>query len=87
MTEIQHDRERVILLRIRDQKVQEEALAAAGGAEHESVADVLDVQVICEWRLVWRLESRQRRWQQRRTRLALIDSEQETQVGRMLTLM
>ena len=35
VTEIQHDRERVILLRVRDHEVQEEALAAAGGAEHE----------------------------------------------------
>src|SRR5262245_61714928 len=59
VTEIQYHREWVVLLRVRDQEVQKEALAAAGCAEHECVAHVLDVQVVGERRVVRRLEGRQ----------------------------
>ena len=40
-------------------------LAAPGRPEDECVAHILDVQVIRERRLVWCLERRQRRRQQR----------------------
>ena len=43
--EVEDDRQRVVLLRVGDQEVQQEALAAAGGAQHERVPDVVDVQV------------------------------------------
>ena len=56
VAEIEDDRQRVVLLRVRDQEVEQEALAAAGGAEDERVADVLDVQIEAVRRLVRRLE-------------------------------
>ena len=58
--EIENDRQRVVLLRVRDQEVQQEALAAAGGAEDQRVPDVLDVQVEGVRRVMRRLEDRQR---------------------------
>ena len=60
VAEIEDDGERVVLLRVRHQEVQQEALAAAGGAQDERVPDVLDVQVEGVRRLVRRLEHRQR---------------------------
>ena len=39
--EVEDDGERVVLLRVRDQEVEQEALAAARRAEHQRVADVL----------------------------------------------
>ena len=58
--EIEDDRERVVLLRVRDQEVEQEALAAAGGTEDQRVADVLDVQVEGVRRVMRRLEDRER---------------------------
>ncbi len=45
VAEIEDDRERVVLLRMHRQEVEQEALAAPGRAEHEGVANVLDVQM------------------------------------------
>ena len=61
VTQIENDRERVVLLSVRHQEVQQKALAAARRAEDKRVPNVLDVQVIGERRVVWRLERRQRR--------------------------
>ena len=58
-SQVQHDRERVVLLCTRDEEIQEEALAASCRAQHECVADVLDVQVVRERRVVRRLEGSQ----------------------------
>ena len=43
-----------------DEEVQEEALAAAGRAQHEGVTDVLDVQIEVVRRLMSRFEDRER---------------------------
>ena len=51
-----------------DEEVQEEALAAPGGAEDQRVADVLVVQVVGERRAVGRLEDGERFGGQRRRR-------------------
>ena len=80
--EIEDDRQRVVLLRVHHQEVQQEALAAAGRAEHERVPDVVDVQVEVVRRLVLGLEDRQRlRVQVRTARLARVQREEEAQVG------
>ena len=52
VAEVEDDRQRVVLLGVRHQEVQQEALAAAGRAEHERVPDVVDVQVEVVRRLV-----------------------------------
>ena len=49
---------RVVLLGVHHQEVQEEALPAAGRAEHQGVPDVVDVQV----EAVRRSGARSRRW-------------------------
>ena len=58
--EIEDDGQRIVLLRVRDQEVDEKALAAAGGAEHQRVADILHVQVERVRRVMRRLEDGQR---------------------------
>ena len=60
MAEIEDDGQRVVLLRVRHEEVQQEALAAARRAEHQRVADVLDVQVEGVRRVVRRLEDGER---------------------------
>ena len=45
VADIEDDGQRVVLLRVRDQEVEQKALAAAGRAQHERVPDVLNVQV------------------------------------------
>ena len=60
VTEVEDDGLRRVLLRVRDQEVQQKALAAAGRAEDERVADVLDVQVEGVRRAVRRLEDGER---------------------------
>ena len=52
VTQVEDDGERVVLLQMGDQEVQQEALAAARGTEHEGVAHVLDVQVVEVGRLL-----------------------------------
>ena len=80
--EVEDDGLRRVLLRVRDQEVQQEALAAAGRAEHERVADVLHVQVEGVRRPVRRLEDRQRFLPEvRADGIAVIEREQEAQVG------
>ena len=54
--EIEDDRQRVVLLGVHHQEVQQEALAAAGGAEDERVTDVVHVQIEVVRRLVLGLE-------------------------------
>ena len=56
--EIQDDSQRRVLLSMRHQEVQQEALAAPCGSEHECVPDVLDMQVEGVWCVVRRLEDR-----------------------------
>src|SRR5688572_8905504 len=75
--EVEDDREWVELLRARDQKVEQEALAAAGGTEHQCVPDVFDVKVIVEWRTMRRLERRDRSRQQPGIRRSSVDGEKE----------
>ena len=66
---------------MRDQEVQQEALAAARGAEHQRVADVLHVQIESVGRPVRRLEHRQRLLSKvRADGVAVIEREQEAQV-------
>ena len=44
--EVEHDGERVVLLQVRDEEVQQEALAAARRAQHQRVPHVVDMQVV-----------------------------------------
>ena len=60
VSDVEDDGLRRVLLRVRDQEVQQEALAAAGRAEDERVADVLHVEVEGVRRAVRRLEDGQR---------------------------
>ena len=69
--EVEDDGERVVLLGVRDEEVQEEALAASRRAEHQRVPDVLMVQVVVEGHAVGRLERGQRARQRARARRAL----------------
>src|SRR5262245_61454579 len=81
VTEIEHDGERVELLSVRDQKVQQETLAAAGGPENEGVTDVLNMEVVLERRSVGRLQDRDRIGKQGRSRTAVVYSEKEAEIG------
>ena len=73
---------RRVLLRVRDEEVQQKALAASGRAENERVTDVLHVQVEGVRRPVRRLEHGQRLPPQMGAhRLAVIEREQEAQIG------
>ena len=83
VAEVEDDRERVVLLRAGDEEVEQEALAAAGGTEHQGVPDVFDVKVIVERRAVRRLEDRDRSRQQGGIRCSKVDGEQEAEVGRV----
>ena len=58
--EVEDERRRVVLLRVRYQEVQEEALAAAGRAEDERVSDVLNVDAPMKRRVVFGLEHGER---------------------------
>ena len=81
--EIKDHGERLVLLRVRDDEVQQEALAAAGRAQDQRVPDVLDVQVEGVRRVVRRLEDRQSlSLKVRVDSLALIECEDKAQVGR-----
>src|SRR5438067_646020 len=60
VTQIQDHGQRVVLLGVRRQEVDEEALAAAGRAQHERMADVLHVQVERVRRVMRRFEDRER---------------------------
>src|SRR5439155_21366412 len=44
--QIQNDREGVVLLQVRDEEVQEEALAAAGRAQDQRVPHIVHVQAV-----------------------------------------
>ena len=81
VAEIEDDGQRLVLLRVRDEEVQEKALAAARGAQHQRVPDVLDVQVERVRRLVRRLEDGQRlALEVGAHAFALIEREQEAQI-------
>src|SRR3954454_15270873 len=56
LPEIEDHRHRVVLLRMRHQKVQQEALAAARCAQDKAVADVVDVKGEVKRRAVARLK-------------------------------
>ena len=58
VAEIEDDRQRLVLLGVGHQEVEQEALAAAGGAEDQRVPDVLDVEVEGVRRVMRRLEDR-----------------------------
>ena len=45
MSQIEDDGQRLVLLRMRDQEVEQEAFPAAGRPEHERVAHVVHVQI------------------------------------------
>ena len=80
--EIEDDRQRVVLLGVHHQEVQQEALPAARRAEHERVSDIVDMQVEVVRRLVLGLQDRQGlRVQVRTARLAGVQGEEEAQVG------
>ena len=81
VAKVEDDGQRVVLLRVHHQEVQQEALAAAGGAEHEGVADVLHVQIEVIRCLVARLEDGERLGvQMGAARLAAIEREQKAQI-------
>ena len=80
--EIKDDRQRVVLLGVGHEEVDQEALPAAGRAEHERVPDVLDVQVECVRRVVGRFKEGERLAPQMGASVfATFEREQETQVG------
>lgn len=85
VTEVEYDRLwRVVLLGVRDQEVEQEALPAAGRSQHQRVTDVLHVQVEGVGRLVRRLEHRKRLAPQMRADGGpLVPGEQETHVGQV----
>ena len=80
--EIEDDRQRLVLLRVGDEEVQEEALAAAGRAEHKRMADILDMEIEGVRRLMARFKDRQRLVSKMRTdRLPSVEREEEAQIG------
>src|SRR4051794_29947997 len=82
LSQVEDDSRRLVLLRVRHQKVQQEALAAAGGTEDDGMAHVVDVEVEVERRLLTGFKDAQRLVPQLRTRrVSAVQSEQETQVG------
>src|SRR5262249_46310942 len=84
VAEIEDDGERVVLLRMRCQKVDQEALAGASCAQDERVADVFDVQIERVRRVVRRLEYGKRLSAKVTAgTLAWIQREQEAQVRRV----
>ena len=81
VAEIEDDRQRVVLLCVGHQEVEEEALAAAGGAEDQRVPDVLDVQVEGVRRVMRGLEDRQGvTAEMRADPFAAVQREQEAEV-------
>ena len=82
--EIEDHGQRLVLLRVGDEEVQEKALAAARGAQHQRVPDVLDVQIERVRRVVRRLEDRQRlSLEVCAHSFALIEREHEAQIRRI----
>jgi hypothetical protein len=80
--EIEDDGQRIVLLRVRDQEVDEKALAAPGGPKDQRVAHILHVQVERVRRVVRRLEDGQRfLMEMRADSFALIEGEQKTEIG------
>ena len=72
VAQIEDDRERVVLLCVRHEEVGKEALPAAGGAQDQRVADVLDVQVERVRVVMRRLEDGERLAAQMRTDASLL---------------
>ena len=82
MTQIEDDRERVVLLSMGHEEVDEEALPSARGAQHQRLADILGVQVERIRDVMGRFKDGQRLSTQVRTdACSRIDREQEAQVG------
>src|SRR5262249_52590649 len=79
--QIEDDGERVVLLRVRREEVDEEALPAAGRPQHEGVSDVFDVEIEGVGRVMWRLEYRERiAAKVTADALAGVEREQEAQI-------
>src|SRR5207237_5125794 len=75
------DRQRVVLLGVRHEEIDQKALAAARRAQDERVADVLHVQIECVRGMVRRLEGGERLALEMGTNtIALIEREQKAQV-------
>src|ERR1700730_15828549 len=84
VSEIENDRQGVVLLRVRDQEVDEKALPGSGGAQDQRVTDVLHVQVERVRRLVRRLKDGQRvLTEMGADPIALIEGEQKTKVRKV----
>ena len=82
VAQVEDHRERLVFLRVGREEIQQEALAAAGRAEHQRVPDVLDVEVVVVRRLVPRLEDGERlaAAEGRRGPLALVETEEKAEI-------
>ena len=84
MPKVQDDGDGVVLLCVRDEKVQQKALATPGRPQHQRMTDILDVQVERVRGMVRRLEDRQRILPQvRADPLARVEGECETEIGKV----
>jgi hypothetical protein len=82
--EVQDHSDRLVLLCMRDEEVQQKTLAAPRRTENQRVADVLDVKIESVWRMVRRLEDGQSlSLQMGIHRLTLINVEHEAQICRV----
>src|SRR5262245_18220017 len=82
VSDVEHHRLRGVLLRVRDEEVEREALAAACRAEDQRVADVLHVEVERVRRSMRRLEYCQRFLAQVGAHgVAVVEREQEAEIG------
>src|SRR5262249_29247292 len=59
VSQIEDDRQRLVLLSVGDEEIQQKAFAAAGRTEHQRMTDVIDMQIEEVRRLVARLEDGQ----------------------------
>ena len=60
MAEVENGRDRVVLLSLRDKKVDQEAFATSCSAQDQRVPNVLDVEVECVGYMVRRFEDGKR---------------------------
>jgi hypothetical protein len=58
-TQIEDEGDRVVLLRVRQQEVQEKRLPGAGGTEDQRVTDVFMMEAPLVWRVLFGAECRQ----------------------------
>jgi hypothetical protein len=82
VTEVEDDGHWVVLLRVRQEEIQQEAFAAAGGTEHKRMANILNVQREMKRCLVARLEDCERVVIQMTTPpVAAVEREEEAQIS------